>query len=55
MDFADILQNMKTEKSVKTLTFRVVLDFPRTVCQVFDTFFHLPGETILRNSNFGND
>ena len=31
MDFADILQSMKTEKSVKTSTFRVVLDSLRTV------------------------
>ena len=39
MDFADILQSMKTGKNVETLTFRVVLDSLRTVCQVFDIFF----------------
>ena len=55
MDFAEILWRMKTVKSVKTLIFRVVFDFIRTVCQVFDTFSHLPGETILRSSNFGDD
>ena len=55
MDFADILQSMKTEKSVKYLKFRVALDSLRTVWQVFDTFFHLPGQTILRSSKFCDD
>ena len=54
MDFADILQSMKTEKSVKYLKFRVALDSLRMVWQVFD-IFHLPGETILRSSIFGNE
>ena len=46
---------MKTEKSVKYLKFWVALDSLRTVWQVFDTFFYLPGETILRSSNFGDN
>ena len=55
MDFADILQSMKTEKSVKYFKFRVTLDSLRTVWQVFDTFLRLLGQTILRSSIFGND
>ena len=43
------------KKSVKTLTFRVALDSLRMVWQVFGTFFDLPGETILRSSNFGDE
>ena len=53
MDFADILKSMKSEKNVKYLEFRLVVDSLRTVLQVFDTFLHLPGQTILRSSNFG--
>ena len=49
------LEHEDWKKSVKTLTFRVVLDSLRTVCQVFDTFSRLPGKTILRSSNFGDD
>ena len=41
----------KMEKSVKTLTFRVVLDSLRTVYQVFDTFFSFS----LIRSNFVRD
>ena len=55
MDFADILQSIKNEKSVEYLKFRVALDSRRTVWQAFDTFSHLPGQTSLRSSNFGND
>ena len=49
------LEHEDWKKSVKYIFFRVVLDSLRTVCQVFDTFFHLPGKTILRSSNFGDD
>ena len=52
MDFANILQGTKTEKSVKTLTLRVVLDSLRTVCHVFETFFIFQANK-LRSSNFG--
>ena len=45
MDCADILQSMKNKKSIKYLKFRVALNSLRTVWQVFDTFFHLPGQT----------
>ena len=38
IDFADILQSMRNEKSVKDLTFWVALDSLREVWQVFDTF-----------------
>ena len=38
MEFADILQSMKNEKSVKDLTFRVALDSLRTVWQIFVIF-----------------
>ena len=38
MDFANILQSMKTEKSVKYLKFRAALDSLRAVWQVFGTF-----------------
>ena len=38
MDFAVILQSIKTEKSVKCLKFRVALDSLRTGWQVFKTF-----------------
>ena len=38
MDFANNLQSVKNEKSVKDLTFWTVLDSHRTVWQVFDTF-----------------
>ena len=55
MDFAGILQSMKTEKSVKYLEFRVVLYSLRMVWQVFGTFSHLQSHTILRSSNFDDD
>ena len=45
----------KMGKSVKYLKFRVALESLRTVWQVFDTFFNLPGKAILRSSNFGDD
>ena len=38
-EFANILQSMKIEKSVKDLTFRVELESLRKVWQLFDTFF----------------
>ena len=37
------------------MTFRVVLDSLRTVCQLNTSFFHLPGKTFLSSSNFGDD
>ena len=55
MDFANILQSIKTKKSVKYLKLRVTLDSPRTVWQVFDTFCHLLGQTKLRSSIFGDN
>ena len=55
MDFTNILQSIKTDKSVKYLKFLVALDSLRTVWQVFDILFHLPGHTILRSSIFGDD
>ena len=41
MDFANILQSMKTDKSVKYLKFWVALNSLRMVWLGFDTFFSI--------------
>ena len=45
----------KNEKYTKIMTFRVLsTGIPKNGLAGLDTFFHLPGQTILRSSNVGN-
>ena len=56
MDFADIFQSMKTGKKCKNVDIPGSIGLPQDGLPARLHFFvHLPGKTILRSSNFGDD
>ena len=56
MEFADILQSMRTEKKCQIPQVPGSTGVSQNgLAGMYLTLFHLTGETILRSSNFGDD